>query len=124
MKKQHRLFVYGTLKQGQYFHNDYLSGDKSEFVGLATASPDFSLYIDGLPHLIREPTDMPVKGELFQIDEDVLNRIDELEGHPVVYKREIIEVFDESGERVLAWAYLRHHNFKGKAHSYKDNEFT
>lgn len=123
MKKQNKIFIYGTLKRGFYFHNRYLGGGKGDFLGLAVASPDYSLYIDGMPHMVAEPTDKPVKGELFLIDDAVLDELDNLEGHPIVYKREIIDVYDEAGERVLAWAYLRPLNFKGKLHAWKEEEF-
>ncbi len=124
MKKIHRVYVYGTLKRGQYFHNQYLGGEKSIFISPAKASLEYSLYVDGLPHLIRQATDEHVKGELFLVDEKVLATLDELEGHPVVYRRELIEVFDESGARMLAWAYLRHPSFKGKKHAFKETEFV
>lgn len=123
MKKIHRIFVYGTLKRGFYFYERYLGGEKSEFLGKGIASPDYSLYIDGMPHMIKEPTDLPVKGELFMVDESTLDNLDQLEGHPIVYKREIIECYDEMGERVLAWAYLRHPSFKGKQFAWKEEEF-
>lgn len=122
--KIHRLFVYGTLKRGFYFHDRYLGGEKAEYLGKGIASPEYSLYIDGMPHMIKEPTDLPVKGELFLIDEHILDTLDDLEGHPIVYKREIIECFDEAGERVLAWAYLRSINFKGKSGAWKEDEFV
>ncbi len=92
MRKLHRVFVYGTLKNGQYFHDKYLGDDKSEFKGPATASLEYSMYNDGLPHLIKEKTDESVKGELYLVDEDALKHLDRLEGHPIVYRREIIEV--------------------------------
>jgi hypothetical protein len=41
----------------------------------------------------------------------------------MVYKRELIDVFDEKGDKVLAWAYLRSPNFAGKSGAYKDDEF-
>ena len=123
-KKVHRIFVYGTLKKNQYFHERYLGGDKSVSLGRGIASPDYSLYVDGLPHMVKEPTDQPVKGELYEVDEDVLKTLDDLEGHPVVYKREIIEVYDEVGERVLAWTYLRNISFKGKKNAWKESEFV
>lgn len=118
---KHRIFVYGTLKRGQYFYPKYLEG-KSEFIGKGFASPDYSMYVDGLPHLVKEPTDLPVKGELFMIDQTTLDGLDALEAHPVVYKREIIECYDESGAKVLAWAYLRNISFKGK-NAWKEQEF-
>lgn len=116
--------MYGTLKKGQYFYEKYLGEGKSIFLGRAIASPDYSLYIDGMPHMVKEPTDKPVKGELYEIDDDILAAIDELEAHPLVYKRELIEVYDDTGERVLAWAYLRPVHFKGKANAWKEEEFV
>lgn len=124
MEKVHKVFVYGTLKKGFYFYERYLGGEKAQFIGKAIASPDYSLYVDGMPHMIREPTDLPVKGELFAVDEKTLDSLDELEGHPIVYKREIIEVYDDVGELVLAWAYLRSPNFKGRLHAWKEEEFV
>lgn len=123
-KRIHRVFVYGTLKRGQYFHDRYLGGDKSTYVGPALASLDFSMYVDGLPHLVREPTDKHVKGELYEVDEEVLMSLDDLEGHPIVYRREIIETYDAEKEKRLAWAYLRGISFKGKGSAYKEEEFT
>jgi len=121
-KRNQRVFVYGTLKKGQYFHPKYLE-DKSNYLGKATAGLDYTMYVDGLPHLVKEPTDEGVKGELYEVDESVLKSLDELEGHPSVYFREIIDVYDESGGRVLAWAYLRHKNFKGKSNAWRETEF-
>jgi gamma-glutamylaminecyclotransferase len=123
MKKVHRVFAYGTLKSGKYFHNEYLGGDKSNFLGTAKASLDYSMYIDGLPHLVKESTDKPVQGELYEVDEAVLASLDKLEGHPVYYRREIIEVFDDQNERKLAWAYIRNVNFKGKSGVFKEENF-
>lgn len=120
--KNQRVFVYGTLKRGQYFHNRYLGNDQSEFVGEAVASPDYSLYIDGMPHLVREKTDIQCKGELYLIDDDVLKTLDSLE-EPAYY-RDIIEVTDELGKKQLAWAYLRPKNFRGKEHAWKEDEFV
>ena len=124
MKKINRVFFYGTLKRGHYFHDEYLGGDKSEFVGPALTTKDYSLYIDGMPHMIEESSETGVKGELYNVDSDVLKRLDDLEGHPVVYFRKIIEVIDEKGEKVLAWAYLRPVHFKGRAIASLEKEFV
>lgn len=120
-----RLFCYGTLKQGYYFHDAYLGNGQSDFIGPAIASSDYSLYVGAQPHLIRETTDKPVKGELYEIDNELLGKIDNLEGHPVIYKRELIEIYlADSGEKILAWAYLRHPNFKDKKHCFKEIEYV
>lgn len=123
MTKLHRVFIYGTLKKGFYFHEEYLGGDKSKFIGKAVCSPDYSLYVDGMPHLIEEMTDKPVKGELYEVNDSVLKSLDDLEGTPVIYHRKVIDTYNEAGEKVLAWAYLRPVHFKGKLHAYKEEEF-
>lgn len=124
MSKLHKIFVYGTLKKGFYFHEQFLGEDKSAFLGKVMSGPSYSLYIDGLPHLIEETTDKPVKGELYEINEKVLDTLDKLEGHPLIYQRKVIDVYNESGEKSLAWAYLRHVNFKGKLWATKEDEFV
>jgi len=119
--KNHKVFVYGTLKKGYYFHDQYLGGDKSSFNGPALASLDYSLYIDGMPHLVRETSDKPVKGELYEVSDEVMKSLDDLEGP--VYKRDVIEIIDENGNKVLAWAYLRPRHFKGSQFAWKEYEF-
>lgn len=123
MKKQ-RVFVYGTLKSGMYFHDAYLGGDKSNFVGPAVTTKDYTLYVRGLPFMVRETSDTGVKGELYEVDESVLASLDELEGHPIFYKRDIIEVNDKDGKKVLAWGYLYPKFFKGKEYAHTEEEFT
>jgi gamma-glutamylaminecyclotransferase len=121
--KKVMVFVYGTLKKDFYFHDEYLGDGKSDFKGLATTTDEFSLYIDGMPHMIKEKSPNGVKGELYMVDEKVLNSLDELEGHPVVYKREIIDVILEDGTKGLAWAYLRPKQFKGRQFAWREDEF-
>ena len=117
------LFVYGTLKNGFTFHDEYLGNGKAVFMGTAFAGPDYSLYVGAQPHLIRETSERPVKGELYEVEKSVLEAIDYLEGHPVIYKREAIEVFTETGEKLKSWAYLRHKNFRDKGQCSKETEY-
>lgn len=121
--KNQIMFFYGTLKKGQYFHEKFLGGQRSVYLGVGFASPDYSLYVGAQPHLIREPSDSPVRGELYEISPSVLDDIDYLEAHPVVYKRELIECFNDRSEKTLAWAYLRHLNFKDRSSCSKETEY-
>lgn len=118
-----RVFVYGTLKRGHYFHDKYLGDEKSIYHGTARTTNDYSMYVDGLPHMVRECSNTGVKGELYDVNDEVLKSLDSLEGHPVVYFRDIIEVIDEKGEKILAWAYLRPVHFKGRANAFIEEEF-
>ncbi len=120
----HKLFVYGTLKNGFTFYEDYLGGDKSNFLGNVVTSSDYSLWVGAQPHLVRDVGDKPVKGELYEVTAGVLASIDGLEGHPVVYKREIIDIYNEQGQKLLAWAYLRPKNFNGKSQCFRETEYV
>lgn len=122
--KIHRIFIYGSLKKGFKFHETYLAGDLSEPQGKALASLEYSLYDNGMAHMIREKTDVQAKGEVYLVDEDVLKELDNFEGHPVVYKREMIDIVDENGNEFTAWAYLRPKHFQGKAVAWKVEEYV
>lgn len=74
-----RVFVYGTLKRGQPNHG-HLRGQR--FVGEARTGPGVTLFSLGdYPGMIRDPYDTAgVTGELWEVDEKCLARLDELEG--------------------------------------------
>jgi gamma-glutamylcyclotransferase (GGCT)/AIG2-like uncharacterized protein YtfP len=92
------LFVYGTLMRGGRYH-DLLAN--ARFCGEACTPPCFELVALGeYPALVSG--EKRVSGELFQVDDDTLAAIDELEGHPELYERRSILL--EGG--VEAHAYL------------------
>jgi gamma-glutamylaminecyclotransferase len=122
--KQHRIFVYNSLKQGFVWHNEYLGNGQSKYLGAFTSGPNFSLYIDALPFMVAEPSNTGVRGEVFEIDDSILKRLDGLEKCPRFVKREMIEVVDETGELVRAWAYIYPNRFKHKEWIYKEFEWV
>jgi gamma-glutamylcyclotransferase (GGCT)/AIG2-like uncharacterized protein YtfP len=124
-ERNQKVFIYGTLKKGFYFHDQYLGFGRSDFLGEARAGSDLTLLVDVLPSLIRRAnSDELVKGELYSVDEDVLKSLDELEGHPSVYRREVIDVVMPDGKTETAWAYIRPAHFKGHAMASKEAEFV
>lgn len=80
----HLLFVYGTLLRGERNHH-YLAS--ARFMGEAATEPGFALYDFGAYPALSEPGEHEVAGELYEIDEDTLARVDELEEHPDYYQR-------------------------------------
>ena len=77
------LFVYGTLMRGGRYHELLAS---ARFCGEARTPPCFRLVELGeYPALVSG--DACVSGELFQVDDETLAAIDELEGHPDLYER-------------------------------------
>lgn len=98
------LFVYGTLKNGKSNHNAFLSDAK--LVGEAKTDKQWGLVDLGhYPAMIM--SHKSVEGELYEIDEQILARIDRLEGVDVfgMYSRQLIPVFVD-GVEYPAWTYI------------------
>lgn len=94
-----KLFVYGTLKKT--YSNHAVLG-KSKFLKNAETS-GILLHLGGYPGFLETLTGLPVLGELYEVpDQETLDAIDRLEGHPNHYTRQQISLV--GGERV--WTYI------------------
>jgi gamma-glutamylcyclotransferase (GGCT)/AIG2-like uncharacterized protein YtfP len=73
------VFVYGTLKRGGENHR-VIAGQR--FVGEARTEPGFRLYqLDGYPGMVEAGAGgRSIEGELWEVDDPALARLDELEG--------------------------------------------
>lgn len=84
------IFVYGTLKRGCSNHH-FLSDQK--FVGAARTVPGFRLYeLGGHPGMVPKDDDHAgVSGEIWEVDEAALVRLDALEGlDEGLYRRDVV----------------------------------
>lgn len=103
-----RLFVYGTLKRGCSNHA-LLKGQR--LVGQARTGVGYALYeLEGYPGLVRTGgRGERVSGEVWEVDDDRLARLDEFEGTGEgLYRRDAVILdapFDR--DRVEAYFYLR-----------------
>lgn len=96
----HKLFVYGTLKKG-FSNNHHL--ETSKFHGKnVTADKTFSMRSLGFFPAVFHGGEHAISGELFEVDDETLERIDRLEGNGRFYNRE--EVLLQDGE--VAWMYF------------------
>jgi len=95
------LFVYGTLMRGEGNSNVMPSGSK--FVGEAQTEEGYELLDVGLPAL-REGGQGVVIGELYEVNDSILRRLDLFEGHPSFYRRDRIRLRGAVSE---AWCYFR-----------------
>ena len=94
-----RLFVYGTLCQGERNHH-LLAG--AVFLGEGKTPPRYELRdLGGYPALIPGG-ETAVRGEIYQVPYPLLQAIDELEECPEFYQRTIVELVDGT----LVWVYL------------------
>jgi gamma-glutamylaminecyclotransferase len=108
----HRVFVYGTLKQG--FCNFHINRGRrvgGDFVTVHRHAL-FIIGEDNLPWLVADPPageGHPVVGQLFEVDNNTLASMDQLErvAEPMWYQRQAIAVSPvERGPACTAWVYL------------------
>jgi gamma-glutamylcyclotransferase (GGCT)/AIG2-like uncharacterized protein YtfP len=97
------IFVYGTLMSGLTNHTVM---QNPTFRGKAVTKDKYSLYCSGIPYMSKKNAHTQIQGELYEVDEEDLKRVDILEGHPRFYKRTTIPVINDQNEEVLIEAYI------------------
>jgi len=98
---KHLVFVYGTLRRGGLRSMPELF-PAARFVGDARVSG--SLYDLGPhPFLLLEESGPYVVGEVYEVDEELLEVLDEIE-EPARYMRRRVEV-SIGGRAVVCWTY-------------------
>jgi len=107
---EHVIAVYGTLKQGNGNHDYFLA--EAMYLGEGLTTNKYPLQIhSGLPYLFDEPNNgNQVKVEVYCVDDDMLDQLDSLEGHPTHYERKQIAIDMEDGTTEIAWTYFDSHN--------------
>ena len=99
-----RVAVYGTLKSG--YHNNHLLLD-ADLVGTGKLQDRYPLEVDGLPYLYPEKgVGEFVDVEVYDVDDNLLARLDRLEGHPNWYKRERVLIDLDDWSKTTAWVYF------------------
>lgn len=105
------VFVYGTLKNGYCNHrlldnSKYLGEAYSVLERFEMRAPE----IGGFPFVTevghKSKNKGRVYGEVYEVDEKTLKRLDVLEGHPSFYTRHKKNFKLVDGKEVSAWIYL------------------
>ena len=92
------VFVYGTLKKGKSNH-DLLRGAK--FLNTAELMGAKMYSLGHYPAI--KVGDGRIHGEVYEVPtQEIMDRLDRLEGHPVFYRREIVTLCT----RQEAWTYF------------------
>lgn len=108
-----KVFVYGTLKKG-YANNYILAG--STFLGKATTNPKGVMIGEKapFPYLLEfqykaTPGEEAynIEGEVYEVDEYTLDRLDRLEGVPHHYRKSYVMVTLDNKESILCLVYLK-----------------
>ncbi len=99
-----RVFVYGTLKKGQpnYFRMlDPVNG-QAEFLARARTVDPYPLVIAteyNIPFLLNVPgTGQRVYGEIYRVDQKMLDFLDRFEGCPLWYQRTAVQLEVQDGD--------------------------
>ena len=95
------VFTYGTLRKDSWNHV-YIIDDK--YIGICKTVKSYTMTNNSIPFVSKEPNTRIV-GELYEVDQYVLNRLDGLEGHPQWYRRETVPV-EVNGTIHDAWLYF------------------
>ena len=95
------VFTYGTLRKDSWNHG-YISDAK--YIGSGKTVNSYTMTKNSIPFVSKEPNTRIV-GELYEVDQYVLNRLDGLEGHPQWYRRETDPV-EVNGTIHDAWLYF------------------
>lgn len=97
------VFVYGTLKTNQpnhYWLTNPNNGS-SRLVAQGKTNVKYPLLIAtryNIPFLVHLPgTGNEVNGEIYEVDQQMLIKLDELEGHPNYYLRQEIAINGDDG---------------------------
>lgn len=100
------MFVYGTLKRGFPSHRFLRDAD---FVGYAWTRDRYALYQDEYPGVFPGEPVSRIRGEVYALDDETLQRLDLLEDHPHLYHRERAVMEMDSGVLLTAWIYFYPH---------------
>lgn len=101
MNKPNKVFVYGSLLSGLHNHRVIESG---ELLGEHNTQPKYTmLSLGGFPGIIKGGH-TSIKGEVYEVNERTFKGLDNLEGYPTFYSREVIPT--PYGD---AWVYILNH---------------
>lgn len=97
------IFVYGTLMRGECRHV-HLARDGSAYLGKGRTACAYVLYQEdgaNYPCMVLEERGVAVLGELWEVSDETLLLLDEVEGVPRWFQRQTITLDD--GRRVQAY---------------------
>jgi len=93
----YQVFVYGSLKRGMSGHH-HLEG--ATFLGTGITFEKYLLTSNRYPLLSKLKQVCHVKGEIYQVNKAMLDKLDEYEEVPQYYTRETIKVRFDGNEEI------------------------
>ncbi|XP_055374256.1 putative gamma-glutamylcyclotransferase CG2811 isoform X2 [Condylostylus longicornis] len=111
ISKNHHVFVYGTLKRNQPNHYWLTDPENGEaiFIGEGKTKEKFPLVVGtryNIPFLLNKVgVGNNIEGEIYEINDKMLSKLDILEDYPQYYDREIRDI-QMGNETLKCWLYL------------------
>lgn len=97
------VFVYGSLTTNRKYHQYYLQG--KPFLGKGFLN-DYKKYIlGGLDGILPEKGEQ-VQGEVYEVDQAALAKLDFFHNIGTMFNRKIVDVKMDNGESLQAEAYI------------------
>ena len=104
MEDKNLVFVYGTLRKS---HGNHQLLEGAHYYGVGNTLHKYSIYlVGGYPYAISTEPRYPIVGELYGVNDEILKKLDKLEGHPIYYARNEVIVIVDNVE-YTAWMYFR-----------------
>jgi len=98
-----KVFVYGRLMAKRHYHQHYLQG--TTFLGTGVMNDYKSYSLGGLDG-IRPENGQHVEGEVYEVDQKALAKLDHLHNVGTMFSRMIVDVKLENGESLQTEAYV------------------
>lgn len=118
------IFVYGSLKQN--FHNHSLMENiRATFIGnCCTVFPIYDMISmnDSYPAVING--NFYISGELYEINEKDIEKLDNLEGYPNFYDRILTKVVLENGLIYCPFLYILSETFIKNERSHFEKKYS
>lgn len=98
------MAVYGTLRKGGGNYYRHLKNQKH--LGTGKTKDKYPMITGGIPFLLKKKGEgYNVVVDVFKVSETAMKSIDQLEGHPRWYKREVIDI-ELKGKTYPCWIYF------------------
>nr|XP_016930213.1 putative gamma-glutamylcyclotransferase CG2811 [Drosophila suzukii] len=107
-----RVFVYGTLKRQEPNHHWLTKKENGQarFLGRGKTAVKFPPVVGtryNIPFLLARPGEgNHIEGEVYEVDQAMFSKLDELEDYPAYYDREEQAIVTEQNETIHCWLYL------------------
>ncbi len=101
--EKYKVFVYGSLKEGRGNHVVLKGATK---IGNGETVDKFAMVsLGAFPMVFDRDEVSTIKGEVYEVDDNILGLLDALEGHPHFYERKTTIIKTDNG-RIMAYIYV------------------